>query len=108
MMVVPLTCGAIITTFAPHTAEFFGSFTGALFTGADSLSAGFIFFFLCYDSDACAPHDGAARRRPDGDQGGYWDRHRLRARPPDWRDAHSGRLAGWSIHAGRGGSHQRH
>ena len=33
-MVVPLVLGSIINTFAPGTAGFFGSFTGALFTGA--------------------------------------------------------------------------
>jgi 2-keto-3-deoxygluconate permease len=34
MMTVPLLCGALIRTFAPHTGTFFGSFTEALFTGA--------------------------------------------------------------------------
>ena len=34
MMIVPLACGAILATVAPHAGEFFGSFTGALFTGA--------------------------------------------------------------------------
>ena len=34
MMIVPLAIGCIINTFGPHTASFFGSFTGALFTGA--------------------------------------------------------------------------
>ena len=47
MMVVPLTCGAIITTFSPGTANFFGSFTGALFTGAIPLIA---VFFVCLGS----------------------------------------------------------
>ncbi|MGH9590952.1 MAG: 2-keto-3-deoxygluconate permease [Terracidiphilus sp.] len=47
MMVVPLTCGAIVTTFAPGTANFFGSFTGALFTGAIPLIA---VFFVCLGS----------------------------------------------------------
>ena len=47
MMVVPLTFGAIITTFAPGTANFFGSFTGALFTGAIPLIA---VFFVCLGS----------------------------------------------------------
>lgn len=47
MMVVPLACGALITTFAPRTAEFFGSFTGALFTGSIPLIA---VFFLCLGS----------------------------------------------------------
>src|SRR5580698_2744918 len=47
MMTVPLLCGAIITTAAPHTAEFFGSFTGALFTGALPIIA---VFFVCMGS----------------------------------------------------------
>jgi 2-keto-3-deoxygluconate permease len=34
MMIVPLAIGCLINTFEPHTAGFFGSFTGALFTGA--------------------------------------------------------------------------
>ena len=46
-MTVPLVCGAIITTAAPHTAEFFGSFTGALFTGALPIIA---VFFVCMGS----------------------------------------------------------
>jgi 2-keto-3-deoxygluconate permease len=47
MMVVPLTCGSLITTFAPNTAQVFGSFTGALFTGALPLIA---VFFICLGS----------------------------------------------------------
>lgn len=47
MMVVPLTCGAILTTFAPGTANFFGSFTGALFTGAIPILA---VFYVCLGS----------------------------------------------------------
>jgi 2-keto-3-deoxygluconate permease len=47
MMVVPLTCGAILTTFAPGTASFFGSFTGALFTGAIPILA---VFYVCLGS----------------------------------------------------------
>ena len=47
MMVVPLTCGAIVTTFAPGTANFFGSFTGALFTSAIPIIA---VFFVCLGS----------------------------------------------------------
>ncbi len=46
-MVVPLLCGAILTTIAPGTATFFGSFTGALFTGAIPLIA---VFFVCIGS----------------------------------------------------------
>jgi 2-keto-3-deoxygluconate permease len=46
-MIVPLTCGALITTFAPRTAEFFGSFTGALFTGAIPILA---VFYVCLGS----------------------------------------------------------
>lgn len=44
---VPLTCGAIVTTFAPKTATFFGSFTGALFTGAIPILA---VFYVCLGS----------------------------------------------------------
>jgi 2-keto-3-deoxygluconate permease len=44
LMVVPLLCGALITTFAPGAANFFGSFTGALFTGALPILA---VFFVC-------------------------------------------------------------
>lgn len=33
-MIVPLILGALINTLAPQTANYFGSFTGALFTGA--------------------------------------------------------------------------
>src|ERR1700744_2421907 len=47
MMIVPLVCGAIITTTAPRTAEFFGSFTGALFTGALPILA---VFYVCLGS----------------------------------------------------------
>ncbi|MBM7691530.1 2-keto-3-deoxygluconate permease [Peribacillus deserti] len=43
MMVVPLLAGAVINTFFPGTGEFFGSFTGALFTGALPILA--VFFF---------------------------------------------------------------
>src|SRR5262245_57327172 len=43
-MVVPLFIGAVVRTFWPGTGEFFGSFTGALFTGALPLTAA---FFLC-------------------------------------------------------------
>src|SRR5262245_56656845 len=44
LMVVPLLCGALSATFAPGTAKFFGSFTGALFTGALPILA---VFFVC-------------------------------------------------------------
>jgi 2-keto-3-deoxygluconate permease len=47
MMVVPLTLGSIISTFAPNTAQTFGSFTGALFTGSIPLIA---VFFICLGS----------------------------------------------------------
>jgi len=43
-MVVPLFIGAVIRTFWPGMGQFFGSFTGALFTGALPLTAA---FFLC-------------------------------------------------------------
>ena len=47
MMIVPLLAGATVTTFAPHTGEYFGSFTGALFTGALPILA---VFFVCTGS----------------------------------------------------------
>ena len=47
MMIVPLIIGSIIITAAPHTAKFFGSFTGALFTGALPILA---VFYVCMGS----------------------------------------------------------
>ncbi len=47
MVIVPLTLGAVIATFAPGTANFFGSFTGALFTGALPILA---VFYVCMGS----------------------------------------------------------
>jgi 2-keto-3-deoxygluconate permease len=44
MMMVPLLCGSIIATFAPHTGSFFGSFTNALFSGALPILA---VFYVC-------------------------------------------------------------
>jgi 2-keto-3-deoxygluconate permease len=44
MVILPLTLGALIATFAPGTAGFFGSFTGALFTGALPILA---VFYVC-------------------------------------------------------------
>jgi 2-keto-3-deoxygluconate permease len=44
MMVVPLLIGAVITTFFPDTPKFFGSFTGALFSGALTILA---VFYVC-------------------------------------------------------------
>jgi 2-keto-3-deoxygluconate permease len=44
MMVVPLAIGAVMATVAPNTASFFGSFTGALFTGAVPILA---VFYVC-------------------------------------------------------------
>lgn len=44
MMIVPLAAGALMATFLPHTGEFFGSFTGALFTGALPILA---VFYVC-------------------------------------------------------------
>jgi len=44
MMVVPLTCGAVITTLVPGAPRLFGSFTGALFTSAIPIIA---VFFVC-------------------------------------------------------------
>ncbi|MDT8265451.1 2-keto-3-deoxygluconate permease, partial [Roseomonas sp. DSM 102946] len=44
MMVVPLALGAVIATFFPDTPKFFGSFTGALFTGSLTILA---VFYVC-------------------------------------------------------------
>ncbi|MEO8050659.1 MAG: 2-keto-3-deoxygluconate permease [Acidobacteriota bacterium] len=44
MMIVPLVLGAVIATLAPSTASFFGSFTGALFTGSLPILA---VFYVC-------------------------------------------------------------
>jgi 2-keto-3-deoxygluconate permease len=44
MMVVPLLIGALMATFVPGTPHFFGSFTGALFTGALTILA---VFYVC-------------------------------------------------------------
>ena len=44
MMIVPLFAGALIRTLAPGTPSFFGSFTGALFTGALTILA---VFYVC-------------------------------------------------------------
>lgn len=44
MMTIPLATGAVISTFAPHVGTFFGSFTGALFTGALPILA---VFYVC-------------------------------------------------------------
>jgi 2-keto-3-deoxygluconate permease len=44
MMIVPLAVGSLISTFAPHAGTFFGSFTGALFTGALPILA---VFYVC-------------------------------------------------------------
>ena len=44
LMVVPLALGSIINSLAPGTAGFFGSFTGALFTGAIPILA---VFYVC-------------------------------------------------------------
>ena len=44
MMLVPLALGSLIVTLAPGTAAFFGSFTGALFSGALPILA---VFYVC-------------------------------------------------------------
>lgn len=44
MVIVPLLAGALIATFAPGTGKFFGSFTGALFSGALPILA---VFYVC-------------------------------------------------------------
>jgi 2-keto-3-deoxygluconate permease len=47
MMIVPLFTGAIVNTLAPNVAKTFGSFTGALFTGALPILA---VFYVCMGS----------------------------------------------------------
>lgn len=47
MMMVPLVCGASVTTVAPHAGAFFGSFTNGLFTGALPILA---VFYVCMGS----------------------------------------------------------
>jgi 2-keto-3-deoxygluconate permease len=47
MMIVPLFLGAIVNTLGPNTAKTFGSFTGALFTGALPILA---VFYVCMGS----------------------------------------------------------
>lgn len=44
MLLVPLLIGSVVGTFAPDTAKFFGSFTGALFTGSTTILA---VFYVC-------------------------------------------------------------
>jgi 2-keto-3-deoxygluconate permease len=44
LMTVPLACGALLATVAPNMGRFFGSFTGALFTGALPILA---VFYVC-------------------------------------------------------------
>jgi 2-keto-3-deoxygluconate permease len=44
MMLVPMLAGAIIANAAPGTPKLFGSFTGALFTGALPILA---VFYVC-------------------------------------------------------------
>lgn len=44
MMLIPLLVGALINTVHPGTGEFFGSFTGALFSGALTILA---VFYVC-------------------------------------------------------------
>lgn len=44
LMTVPLACGALLATVAPRIGDFFGSFTGALFTGALPILA---VFYVC-------------------------------------------------------------
>lgn len=47
MMTLPLAAGAVLATFAPRAPSFFGSFTGALFTGALPILA---VFYVCIGS----------------------------------------------------------
>ena len=47
MMTLPLAAGALLATFAPRMPAFFGSFTGALFTGSLPILA---VFYVCMGS----------------------------------------------------------
>jgi 2-keto-3-deoxygluconate permease len=47
MMVIPLLIGAVLYTFSPGTGKFFGSFTGALFSGSLTILA---VFYVCMGS----------------------------------------------------------
>jgi 2-keto-3-deoxygluconate permease len=47
LMIVPLFAGALITTVAPGVGQYFGSFTGALFSGALPILA---VFYVCLGS----------------------------------------------------------
>lgn len=47
MMTLPLAAGALLVTFAPRLPSFFGSFTGALFTGSLPVLA---VFYVCMGS----------------------------------------------------------
>lgn len=47
MMIVPLLLGSLFATFLPATPKFFGSFTGALFTGSLPILA---VFYVCMGS----------------------------------------------------------
>ena len=60
MMIVPLAVGAILSTLAPGAPAFFGSFTGALFTGALPILA---VFYVCLGATLPAESMGRAMRR---------------------------------------------
>ena len=64
MMLVPLGIGAVIHTLAPDAGKFFGSFTGAFFTGLAPLLA---VFFVCLGATLevkSTPYPGRYRHRP--------------------------------------------
>ena len=108
MVIVPLSLGALIATFAPGTGQFFGSFTGALFTGALPILA---VFYVCMGATIpfetlpqVAGKGGVllAAKVGDGRGGGAgagtFPGHRA------GQDRHAGR----AFHPGGGGGDQRH
>ena len=96
MMIVPLFTGAIIRTLFPKTPGFFGSFTGALFTGALTILA---VFYVCMGSTIefkatpfilkragrCSPQ----RSRQRSSSASCWagSGAKLRCKAASWRDS---------------------
>ncbi len=90
-MLFPLLIGAVIATFAPDSAKFFGSFTGALFTGGTTILA---VFYVCMGASIdikATPYilkkGGVLLRQQDPAR----DRHRRHRRQVPGRAAHQRR-----------------
>jgi len=103
MMIVPLLVGAVIHTVFPKTGTYFGSFTGALFSGSLTILA---VFYVCMGASIdlkttpyilkkggtlFGRHRPAAARAVAG-RGRFWRQDRVRPRRATGR-----------IHAVRGG-----